>query len=115
MSDGSGEKAYPREFEPNTSHANAVTLLDKSDAETGVVLDIGCGNAPAAEPLAERGFEYVGLDVDKASLDGLKARGFETHKVDLGVTSARLRQEAATRSSRDVRWRRSSRSTCSST
>jgi 2-polyprenyl-3-methyl-5-hydroxy-6-metoxy-1,4-benzoquinol methylase len=90
VTDGSGEKAYPREFEPNTSHANAVTLLDKSDAETGLVLDIGCGNAPAAEPLAERGFEYVGLDVDRASLDGLKKRGFETHKVDLGITPARL-------------------------
>lgn len=95
MSDTTGEKAYPREFEPNTSHANAVTLLDKSEARGGLVLDIGCGNAPAAEPLAERGFEYVGLDVDKASLDGLRARGFEVHKVDLGVTPTRLAKKLA--------------------
>ena len=47
-------------------------------------------NAPAAEPLRDRGFEYVGLDVDKSSLDGLRDRRFETHKVDLGVTPARL-------------------------
>jgi 2-polyprenyl-3-methyl-5-hydroxy-6-metoxy-1,4-benzoquinol methylase len=90
VSESSGDKSYPHEFEPNTSHANAVALLDKAEVPLGVVLDIGCGNAPAAEPLAERGFDYVALDVDKASLDGLKARGFETHKVDLGVASARL-------------------------
>lgn len=93
MSDNSGEKAYPRDFEPNTSHANAVALLDKSDTGPGLVLDIGCGNAPAAEPLAERGFEYVGLDVDKASLAGLVDRGFETHKVDLGIAPARLERK----------------------
>jgi 2-polyprenyl-3-methyl-5-hydroxy-6-metoxy-1,4-benzoquinol methylase len=90
VSDSSGEKSYPYAFEPNTSHANAVALLDKAEVPSGVVLDIGCGNAPAAEPLAERGFDYVGLDVDKASLDGLQSRGFETHKVDLGVSAARL-------------------------
>lgn len=90
MSESSGDKSYPHAFEPNTSHANAVALLDKAEVPLGVVLDIGCGNAPAAEPLAERGFDYIALDVDKASLDGLKARGFETHKVDLGVASARL-------------------------
>jgi 2-polyprenyl-3-methyl-5-hydroxy-6-metoxy-1,4-benzoquinol methylase len=81
---------YPREFEPNTSHANAVALLDKAEAPPGVVLDIGCGNAPAAEPLAERGFEYVALDLDKASLDHVAERGFETHRVDLGVRPATL-------------------------
>jgi len=90
VSTSSGEKSYPHEFEPNTSHANAVALLDKAEVPTGLVLDIGCGNAPAAEPLAERGFDYVGLDLDKASLDGLAARGFETHKVDLGVAPGRL-------------------------
>jgi 2-polyprenyl-3-methyl-5-hydroxy-6-metoxy-1,4-benzoquinol methylase len=90
VSDTSGEKAYPRDFEPNTSHANAVALLDKSDTEAGLVLDIGCGNAPAAEPLRDRGFDYVGLDVDKPSLDGLRDRGFEIHKLDLGVAPARL-------------------------
>ncbi len=36
VSDTSGEKAYPRDFEPNTSHANAVALLDKSETGPGV-------------------------------------------------------------------------------
>lgn len=81
---------YPRAFEPNTSHANAVSLLDKAEIRQGVLLDLGCGNAPAAEPLAERGFDYVGLDLDRASLRGLHERGFENHRVDLGVSPSRL-------------------------
>lgn len=90
MSENPGSMRYPRDFEPNTSHANAVTLLDKSEIGPGLVLDLGCGNAPAAEPLAERGFQYVGLDVDRRSLAGLTERGFETHRLDLGVNRSRL-------------------------
>lgn len=78
------------EFEPNTSQANAVALLDKAEARHGLVLDIGCGNAPAAAPLAERGFEYVALDDDKATIDRLAERGFESHRLDLGVRASTL-------------------------
>ncbi len=90
MSDRGTAKPYPSEFAPNTSHANAVALLDKAELTSGLVLDIGCGNAPAAEPLADRGLEYVGLDVEKRSLAGLAERGFETHRVDLTVSPGRL-------------------------
>jgi 2-polyprenyl-3-methyl-5-hydroxy-6-metoxy-1,4-benzoquinol methylase len=93
VTDGGAAKPYPSEFAPNTSHANAVALLDKAELRSGLVLDIGCGNAPAAEQLAERGFDYVGVDVEKRSLDGLAMRGFETHRVDLSVAPNRLQKK----------------------
>lgn len=87
---GEGGKAYPSAFEEGTSHAHAVALIDRAGLEPGVVLDLGCGNAPVAEPLAALGFEYVGLDLDRASLDAVAARGFEVHELDLSVREARL-------------------------
>ena len=83
-------KAYPSAFEEGTSHAHAVRLLADASLDPGVVLDLGCGQAPVAEPLAGLGFDYVGLDLDRASLDAVAARGFEVHKLDLAVSEARL-------------------------
>jgi hypothetical protein len=81
---------YPSEYTDDSSHAHAVALLERSGATAGVVVSLGCGSAPAAQPLTDLGFDYVGLDVDKASVDGLVKRGFEPHKIDLGISGARL-------------------------
>ena len=61
----------------------AVQLVDELRLEPGVVLDLGCGHGAAAEALAERGFTYVGCDLDQAGLDDLAGRGFEVHQLDL--------------------------------
>jgi SAM-dependent methyltransferase len=87
---GDGAKVYPSAFEEGTSHAHAVALLERAALGPGVVLDVGCGNAPVAEPLAALGFEYVGLDRDRAALEAVAARGFEVHELDLSVREARL-------------------------
>jgi 2-polyprenyl-3-methyl-5-hydroxy-6-metoxy-1,4-benzoquinol methylase len=85
-------KEYPSEFSEDSSHVHAVTLLERAGGRgpSGLVLDLGCGNAPIAEPLTARGFGYVGLDVDRGSLDGLVKRGYESHRLDLGVSESRL-------------------------
>lgn len=89
-------KDYPTQFEDNTSHAHAVALLLDAGSSAGagrregVVLDLGCGNAPVAEPLARAGFDYVGLDLDDGSLAAVAERGFETHHVDLGADEDQL-------------------------
>jgi hypothetical protein len=84
-------KEYPEEYSEDSSHAHAVELLTRAGRrDGGVVLDLGCGNAPVAEPLQAQGFDYVGLDVDKQYLDGLAKRGFEGHKLDLAVSERRL-------------------------
>jgi SAM-dependent methyltransferase len=83
-------KAYPSELHPDTSHSHAVDLLERSGRRSGVVLDLGCGNAPVAEPLAALGFDYVALDLDEGSLEALRERGFEAHPVDLTAPTPEL-------------------------
>ncbi|XVV03912.1 methyltransferase domain-containing protein [Actinosynnema sp. CA-248983] len=74
---------YDFHYNPAGPYGAVVRLL--SDAELGgrVVLDLGCGVGAVAEPLRERGAEYVGVDVDGESVAKLAARGFEAHVVDL--------------------------------
>lgn len=86
----SAGKEYPDELSEGSSHAHALELVRRSGAAGGVVLDLGCGNAPAAEPLRDAGFEYVGADVDRSSLARLEARGLETARLDLSVSGKRL-------------------------
>jgi 2-polyprenyl-3-methyl-5-hydroxy-6-metoxy-1,4-benzoquinol methylase len=83
-------KEYPTELEPGTSHAHAVDLLAERELAPGVVLDVGCGNAPLAGAVAGLGHSYVGLDVDRRALNGLEARGIEAHRFDLGRVAKTL-------------------------
>ena len=66
---------YDVPFVWESSHGHVVELL-VDHAAPGLVVDIGCGYAPHAEPLVERGFGYVGIDADTAAVDRLRARGF---------------------------------------
>lgn len=65
-------------------YGHAVALVAAHAKRPGeVVLDIGCGYGAIAEPLRERGFTYVGLDLEPAGLDDLEQRGFEVARLDL--------------------------------
>ncbi len=70
------------DFHPDTSHGHIVAMLQRR-AERGIVLDLGCGSAPLAEPLRDAGFVYIGLDVNAHCLDALRDRGFGAHPIDL--------------------------------
>jgi SAM-dependent methyltransferase len=61
----------------------ALELLRRIGARPGLVLDLGCGFAAISEPLIERGFEYVGCDIDEQALANLTKRGLEAHALDL--------------------------------
>lgn len=47
-----------------------------------VVMDFGCGKGVFAEYLKDLGHEYVGVDIDKDSLEDLKNRGFSAYHPD---------------------------------
>ena len=81
--------AYDVDFDRDESHGRIVTLLT-ARAERGLVIDLGCGYAPHAEPLRDAGFDYVGLDIDDRSLDTLHRRGFDARRLDLGDVDAVL-------------------------
>ena len=83
-------KQYPRTFSDHSSYGSALRLLDAAGIADGVVLDLGCGRSPLAEPLAERGLTHVGCDVDTAALADLAERGSETHEVSLLATEDEL-------------------------
>ena len=83
-------KQYPRTFSDHSSYGSALRLLDAAGIAEGVVLDLGCGRSPLAEPLAERGLTHVGCDVDAAALADLAERGSETHEVSLLATEDQL-------------------------
>lgn len=76
-----GGVAYDVPFVDDSSHAHMVALL-REHARPGVIVDVGCGYAPHAEPLRERGFRYVGVDADAASVASLRERGFIAEVVD---------------------------------
>jgi SAM-dependent methyltransferase len=78
-------KQYPREYQEHSSYGSCVRLLERSGVEGGVVLDLGCGRSPVAEVLRDKGYEYVGTDVDHAALDDVASRGFDVHPLSLTV------------------------------
>jgi len=84
-------KRYPSRYEgEGTAPGRCIRLLDQASPADGIVLDLGCGRAPLAEPVRERGLEYVGIDVDPGALAEVEGRGFEVHHVDLAADEAAL-------------------------
>jgi SAM-dependent methyltransferase len=81
---------YQHGFDTDTSYGSAVRLIEGADLAPGLVLDVGCGYGAVAEVLTDKGFTYVGVDIDRSALDDLAARGFEAHQVGLLVTEAEL-------------------------
>ncbi len=73
---------YDVEFDWDDAHGHAVRLL-LDHSEPGVVVDLGCGYAPHADVLRDAGFEFVGLDLDEASIESLVERDFVARRADL--------------------------------
>ncbi len=78
---------YHFDFSWEGAFGHCVTLVE-NNCEKGLIIDIGAGYGAIAEPLVERGFEYLATDIDQNSLDEIKTRGFETHLLDLEDHSA---------------------------
>jgi len=74
---------YAFSFAWESSYGHVVRLIERLDLMRGLIVDLGCGSATVAEPLGERGYEYIGVDIDSAALEYVSARGFETHQLDL--------------------------------
>ena len=72
--------SYHFAYTPGSTYAAVMALVDTLPLRGGVALDLGCGYGAVAEPLAERGFEYVGIDVDPEGVADLRRRGFEAHE-----------------------------------
>ena len=73
---------YDVEFEPGGVHERIVGLLDER-SERGLVVDLGCGFAPHAEPLAAAGFGFVGVDANPESVAALCGRGVDARHLNL--------------------------------
>lgn len=74
---------YAFSFGPGSPYAKAVGLLVDHGPSSGLVVDLGCGFGPAAEPLAEHGYGYVGFDAEPAGVEDLRRRGFSAEVVDV--------------------------------
>ncbi len=74
---------YDKHFGPQTPYARALDLVRRYGDPGSVILDLGAGHGPIAEPLETDGYEYVGIDIDEEGLEALRARGHEAHSVDL--------------------------------
>jgi len=74
---------YAFTFDPGSPYAKAIGLLEAHGPGSGTIVDIGCGFGPAAEPLSERGYRYVGFDVEPAGVEDLRRRGFSAEVVDV--------------------------------
>ena len=70
------------DFNWDTSHGHMVSMLLRRPTR-GIVIDLGCGSAPHAEPLRDAGFTYVGLDFNPNCVRALEQRGFPGRSVDL--------------------------------
>ncbi len=80
--------AYDYRFAWESPYGHIVRLLRGRLEAGSIVLDLGCGFGPIAEPIAESDLTYIGCDLSDPGLSSLKDRGFETHRLnlaDLGV------------------------------
>jgi SAM-dependent methyltransferase len=82
-SEDSDAPRYGFSFAWESPYGHVVQLLERLDLKRGLIIDLGCGYATVADPLRERGYEYVGVDIDGEAVKQLSLRGFEAHEVDL--------------------------------
>lgn len=99
-SDSPDEHVYEFSFAWHSPYGHAVRLVEKLAPTSGLVVDIGAGSGAIAQPLMDRGYEYVGVDIDDGALNSLTRKGLESHRLDLGDTERiadRLRDIASDR------------------
>jgi len=92
--------AYRNDFAWHSCYGHIVRMIEQLGIAPGLILDIGCGTAPIAEPLIERGFGYLGLEIDDESLTLVAGRGIDAKWIDLTrseTLAAELVEQAAGR------------------
>jgi len=77
---------YRFDFSYDAAFGHAVRMILRLKP-SGLILDLGCGYAPLAEPLHQAGYDYVGIDSDPRALEDLRERGFESYPADLASLS----------------------------
>jgi glycosyltransferase involved in cell wall biosynthesis/SAM-dependent methyltransferase len=88
---------YDNGFSDQNVYGHIAELFARFEPEQGsYFLDFGCGFGRLAEVIqARHGVIYVGFDINEASLESLRARGFAAYHADLGKaeeTVARMRE-----------------------
>jgi SAM-dependent methyltransferase len=73
---------YAFDFSWDSTYGIAAKLLDDT-SRSGLVLDLGCGEATFAQPITELGHDYVGVELDAASVTRCRDAGLDVHLVDL--------------------------------
>ncbi len=73
---------YDFEFSWESTYGYAARLVG-DHAEPGLVVDLGCGAAPFAEPMSELGFGYHGFEYDAESIELCRSRGRQCDPIDL--------------------------------
>ncbi len=79
---------YDFSYADETTYAAVRELLSEFTVDGGLVVDLGCGNAPMAAVVGELGATYVGVDVDPDAVASAVERGIESHVVDLSAEDA---------------------------
>ena len=74
---------YDFEYSDLFVYGNIRRLINQHVKPGSLVLDLGCGRAPIAEPLIADGFRYLGVELDQDSVDAVVARGVPAKQVDL--------------------------------
>ncbi|HXW72465.1 MAG TPA: glycosyltransferase [Methylocella sp.] len=75
---------YEHRYVEPSVYGNVIALLRNHITNHGVHLDIGCGYGAIAEPVRDKlRLDYMGFDLAQDGLDSLRARGFDTHQIDL--------------------------------
>ncbi|MEA9587220.1 methyltransferase domain-containing protein [Xanthomonas sp. WHRI 10064A] len=76
---------YDNGFSDDNVYGHIAKLLARFDPEPGdLFLDFGCGFGRLAEVVSSRhGLTYVGFDINEPGLESLRARGFDSHFLNL--------------------------------
>ena len=78
------KRRYDFKFAAGTPYGHAAHLIEQClAARDGLIIDLGCGQSPIAEPLQQLGFDYVGLDFDPDTVAAVQARGIDARVGDL--------------------------------
>lgn len=80
---------YAFDFSWDSTYGIAATMLDEQ-CGPGLVLDLGCGEGPFAEPILELGREYLGVELDADSVNRCREAGLDVHLVDLAAGTGQV-------------------------
>ena len=77
-----GSLRYDFDYDESSSHGRASRLIERF-CGPGLVVDLGCGVGVLSQPVNERGYGYLGIDIDSAAVAAAQKRGIEAAVLDL--------------------------------